>query len=460
MDESRLLKAPARLKSRLFLFAAVLSACAPAEPKLTPTAPAASFSETVKSVSQTRSLPTNQEIKLAEVGASSAGATDLAPIEFYHGAPIAAAERVYKTVGLLPDANDFKKDLQELRRLESLFNYDRTTASVSWAPSAPQLGTPLARLYPERARDLAPVFAIMQALQEQHFFWRARIDNVSLEDRRAAFRAVAAGDAVLTLALRDMKENDSKFFPTVLYIADQISSEMDRLAAALPPFLRRQLSFPYRHGSRFAYWAFQSRGWPGVNALFLEPPLSTAQVLHPEKYFLERQSPLRFFPARLLRRFQESAVVEQSMGEDAMIGLLAGDRPAKTAENIAAAWRGDQLFAFPDSGDLTTVWLSSWRTETQAEVFLRAYRIALERRHRIRFVSEAASAPLIASRRDQRGWLLERKNAVVLLVSTAPASRLAELAADAWQDLEIEPETTEMRFESARIAGQIPPTKR
>ncbi len=272
-----------------------------------------------------------------------------------------------------------------------------------------QVGAPLAILNAPKDREFAPVLAIVQALQEQHFHWRATIDKVALEDRRSAFRALATGDAALTLLTIGMRGEDLKLLPAQFGVATQIAGEIDKLAASLPDFLRRQLTFPYRHGSQFVYWAFKSKGWEGVDGLYANPPLSTSEILHPEKYFVERETPLRFFPAQLLRRFKESSIVEQSLGEDAIIGLLARDRSVPV--DIAAGWRGDQLFAFPESGNPTIIWFSSWRTEDQAHEFLLAYRAVLEARHRIRFNSAAGqrNGALIARARNQRGLVAPKE---------------------------------------------------
>jgi len=444
------------LAGRLLFIATLFPACTSSPSKfISPPAPA-SFPETVQSVAQTRGLEPKQDIKLAD-GARPNSAAALPPIDFYNGAPLVEVERVYKIIGLLPNASDFGRALTEYRLVERFITYDRATSSVSWTANAPQAGAPLAQLSADKSRDFVPVFAIVQALQEQHFGWRATIDKVALEDRRSAFRALAAGDAALTLLTTGAKEEEVNPMPAQLGIAAQIADEIDKLAASLPDFLRRQLTFPYRHGGQFVYWAFKAKGWQGVDGLYANPPLSTAEILHPEKYFVERETPLRFFPAQLLRRFRESPIVEQTLGEDAIIGLLMRDKSTKPPADMAAGWRGDQLFAFLQSGNPTIIWFSSWRTEDQAHGFFHAYRGVLEARHRLRFDAPASqtNGPLIARARDQRGWLLQKNGTVVLLVSTSAASRLGELAADAWTDLEIDKETMEMRFESARSGSAI-----
>jgi hypothetical protein len=234
---------------------------------------------------------------------------------------------------------------------------------------------------------------------------------------------------------------------------------LERWAGDLPDFLRRRLIFPYRYGGRFVYWAYNATGWQGVNSVYADPPLSSTEILHPEKYFIVREPPLRLFPPHLLRRFKQPAVIEQTLGEDAIAGLLIAARPAQAGEEIAAGWRGDQLFHFTENGGSLTLWFTSWRTEEQAGEFFRAYWAALEIRHRVRFQMAAPNAPALANARE-RGWLLQRIGDLVLLVSGSPASGLRELAAEAWKDLEVDKETVELRFDSAHAPAQFPPRSR
>jgi hypothetical protein len=454
VNEPSSLKRRDKLDGRLaltgcFLFFPLLFlACAFSEPKPIPAATDDNFSELLRSVVQTRGLALKQNISLASDSGQPAA---VAPHQIYSGAPIAQIEQAYKSVGLLPRSSDFTKELSEFRALQRLTTYDAAKSTVSWAPHTSRVAAALMKTDAESARDLAPVFAIVHALQEQHFRWRAVIDNVAPEDRRSAFRAVAAGDALLTLTARTMQKNDPQFAAAARKIGAQAAIEMERLANSLPVFLRRQLSFPYRAGSEFVYWAFRTRGWQGVNLLYANPPLSTAEILHPEKYFIKGEAPLRFFPPHLLHRFKTTAV-EQSLGEDTIVGLLAREQSQKMATEIGAAWRGDQLFAFPEQAGLTAVWFSSWETEAEAERFLHAYRAVLQAELGIRFQVQAGAdnATTMIARRDSRGWLLQRSAAVVLLVSASGSSRLLEIAADAWRDLEIDKEAPEVRFESAQ----------
>ena len=200
-------------------------------------------------------------------------------------------------------------------------------------------------------------------------------------------------------------------------------------------------------------WALKSRSWPGVNALYTNPPVSTAALLHPEKYFISAQRPLRFFPAALFSQANENLVVEQSLGEYLIRALLAGDSDAESAGEIAAAWRGDQLFTFQQSAQLETIWYSAWTSPQQAAQFQLAYKSLLERRQRIRFDDPSAlPMPLSLSgrTRDNRGVWLQARDSIVLLLSGIPMERLRERVDAAWRDLEIDTDPAGIRFDSVR----------
>ncbi|HLN86538.1 MAG TPA: hypothetical protein VK200_08740, partial [Candidatus Limnocylindrales bacterium] len=148
----------------------------------------------------------------------------------------------------------------------------------------------------------------------------------------------------------------------------------------------------------------------------------------------------------------EGLAVEQSLGEQLIRGLLAGEIDGKLASDTAAGWRGDELFAFLDGAQITTVWYSAWTSPNQAAAFLRVYQNILERRQRIRFErpSELSLHSLSGRTRDNRGVWLQAQGPVVLFLGGVPIDRLREIANEAWRDLEIESDPTAIRFDSVR----------
>jgi hypothetical protein len=432
----------------------ILASCITSEPRPLYRPAPAEFAGLAQDIARFRALPLKGNLTLAAGFADQPTRSDSnAPFE------LKQVEQAYKNIALLPNDADLAKALGEFRRLDQLFAYDGVTGTVALGPAAAKLGVPFEMTEPTLAREAPLGFAIATALQEQNFHWQENTDSIFMEDHRLALRALATGDAVVTLIARAVNRIDLTVDDLVR--AGRFASELEKAAARLPDFLRDKISFPYREGSQFVFWALKAKGWPGVDALYANPPLTTAAVLHPEKYFVLRERPLRFFPAALLRQAKDNLVVEQSLGEHLIRGLLANEIEPKLASDTAAAWRGDQLFAFKNGGQVSTVWYSAWSSANQAAAFQRAYRNVLERRQRVRFGAPAepamhSSHALSGRTRDNRAVWLQTEGPVVLLLSGLPIDRLGETVDEAWRDLEIESEPTTIRFDSVRPAKNRP----
>ena len=453
MDEAIRLKLPATLPRllispcRLLFLFITLTGCLSPEPKPFPAPSPDAFRELTRSVAEWRQLPLARPIRLQiQPGGMETGQTVFpSPINVPYPAQL---EHAYKAIGLLPNHVDFSTALAEYRKIVELISYDGPKDLVILSANAARLAAPLETSNPSAAHELPAVIGVMRALQERHFNWRERMNSSAFDDRRTALRAVATGDALLTAVSRGAGE---KLAPANLAALQQIAAAVDQLASHLPNFLRQQASFPYREGGQFVYWALAAKGWQGVDALYADPPHTTAQVLHPEKYFIERNPLTHFFPAALLRRLRTNSLVEDSIGELSIRTLLEGEHAQKYAADTAAKWRGDQLFSFQNDADLNTFWFSAWGEETAAEEFVRAYQKVIESRQRLRFdrVAQAKDLALIGMARDGRAWLLQARGPIVLVVQSATANRATELAEEAWRDLEIEAEPAAVRFESA-----------
>lgn len=423
-----------------------LAGCLSSEPRTTPSATPTGFAALAQEIAKFRELPLRRAVALTNFSAADAAADDYAPFQTQH------IERAYKAIGLLPSNVDLGKALIEYRRLERLVVYNEANAAAALAPNAALLGAPFEKSDPALAREAPLGFAIVAALQEQNFHWQGKITAINLEDRRLAFRALATGDAALTVIARAAGKNSGDLSGGDLLNAGKFAIELEKLAARLPNFLRHRLLFPYREGSQFTLWALKAKGWSGVNGVYANPPLSTAQILHPEKYFSRFEAPLEFFPAGLIRRMKAGPLVEQTIGEYLLRGMLANEHPIKVASSIAGAWRGDQLFAFQDGENFVTAWFSSWNAEHDAVAFQRNYRTVLEKRQRVRFDAPAGqTAPSFSGiSRDGRGVALQVNGPVVMFLSGVPANRLSAYAEEAWRDLEVDPDSTVLRFDSAR----------
>jgi hypothetical protein len=225
-------------------------------------------------------------------------------------------------------------------------------------------------------RRLTPANQIILAHELRHALQDQYADVGSLlskdvgdfDDRRMALMSLLEGDATLVM---------ERFLLRRLSFGG--GDEQDLSAFSMPappvpgapPVLRDQLMLPYLAGRDFALAIFRERGWDGIKAAWLQPPASTEQVLHPDK-FLAREPPqqleLPYAPrgGRLL--------AEGVLGE-LLTRTLLGET---IGHDAAAGWGGDLYRAWDVSGRTLLVWRSSWDTPADAAQFSSA----LEARYR------------------------------------------------------------------------------
>jgi hypothetical protein len=370
--------------------------------------------------------------------------------EEYGAQSLAAISRAYKRLGLLPESTDFTATLADYARLERIFYYEARKALVVITPDAAQLAQAMMAEPSRHSEQVPVVLALTRALQEQHFQWQEKLTRVSDEDHKLAFRALAAGDALLVGSIYLRESQPTAKSPDALQTMARWSTALDKRASHLPDLLRHKLVFPYRQGSRFVQWAYAAKAWQGVNVLFADPPLSTSQILHPEKYYVKRENPLYISSAGLARQMKESAVVDQTLGAYLIQFLLSSNLSSQAAGQISAAWTGDQLSAYSEGENVLTAWISAWRNDDDARLFYRTYQTALERRHRLRFAAPPGlNDTLQAATMGNGSMLLQRKGQFVLLLDGPSPARSRQLADDIWQSLDAESESIVIPFDSA-----------
>jgi hypothetical protein len=129
-----------------------------------------------------------------------------------------------------------------------------------------------------------PVMAheLTHALQDQHFNLR-RFEKWPHGDSDAelAAHALIEGDATLAMTIY-MAKNPLVALAFSRSLLTGVATEQYNQA---PRALRESLVFPYLQGSEWATQLFKRGGWTMVSNAFARLPLSSEQILHPEKYF-------------------------------------------------------------------------------------------------------------------------------------------------------------------------------
>jgi hypothetical protein len=168
---------------------------------------------------------------------------------------------------------------------------------------------------------------------------------------------------------------------TVTYSATQ---SMEQIRKA-PRYLRQMLVFPYVQGQQFCAAVYARGGFPALSTVYADPPSSTAQILHPEKYLnLPRENPIPVI-------FGNTAVQGEKPLADNVLGemgcrILFAQTDAETADQIATGWRGDRYLVYNDGKDI--VWKSYWSSPEAAKAAADAIEAMCSRRFNSFWVSE------------------------------------------------------------------------
>ncbi len=126
---------------------------------------------------------------------------------------------------------------------------------------------------------------LTHALQDQNFgLLKMALEMKDNDDRAAAASALIEGDA--TLVMSDYMVKDLTWQTLSDTVGYSVTQSMEEIRKA-PHFLREMLVFPYIKGQQFCAAVAARGGYPALSAVYANPPTSTAQILHPEKYFAE-----------------------------------------------------------------------------------------------------------------------------------------------------------------------------
>lgn len=130
---------------------------------------------------------------------------------------------------------------------------------------------------------------LVHALQDQHWDLAPRSKYVpGQDDRSTAFSALAEGDA--TSAMADLLVGGAKPGATALDLPDELYTDQviggmsAGPTASAPHVMRMSLAAPYIDGTLFVHALRRKGGWQAVNQAWENPPVTTEQVLHLDKW--------------------------------------------------------------------------------------------------------------------------------------------------------------------------------
>lgn len=198
------------------------------------------------------------------------------------------------------------------------------------------------------AEQITLYHELVHALQDQHFDLSHAFDwQPEATDAQAALHALAEGDA--TAAMTDVfavaQGLPPQQIPAGALKLDSALMQASPTLRDVPGVIARSMIAPYADGLAFVtYLREHAGGWAGVDAAFKRTPVSTEQLLHPDKYIAAE--PVAQVAAPEPPPGFEAKAFRDVMGEQGLRMLFEDWLPAPAAAKAASDWGGDRLAVF------------------------------------------------------------------------------------------------------------------
>ena len=289
-------------------------------------------------------------------------------------------ERVFRHLGILGPQQGYRELLVDLLTAQIAGFYDEDESELYLLDDLPGFSAD-----PTLAHEL------FHGIQDQlfdlgtiHGGWE------DADDALLAAAALIEGDAVAvmidyTIGGAISFTDIPNFQELAIEQMGAVDPEASGMPAEVPPFVIDVLLFPYLSGIGFVHFLKSAGGWELVNESYLDPPISSEQVIHPERY-VSRDHPT--WIQLDLSEIEGSGYVrsyDQVFGECQWRALLHQTGGGELAERAVLAatdgWDGDRLVALESPADeLVIIALSVWDGVQDAHEFASVFRRALELR--------------------------------------------------------------------------------
>ncbi|MCZ7648820.1 MAG: hypothetical protein M5U26_26775 [Planctomycetota bacterium] len=305
-------------------------------------------------------------------------------------------QKVYRAFGLIPAELDLNAYYPQLLTSQVGGFYEPKEKYLVLvndpegqnAQLAKQFGAELAG----RMDDMVMVHELTHALQDQHFDLSKYGHDAPLSDAAAAKLALIEGDAthvmyshffgmgmervpMVEASLKMMTRNPKD----LIAMMPEMPGAKEMMEA--PAIIRDSLLFSYMQGLEFVVAVRKAGGQKLLDYAFVkDPPKSTEQILHPEKWLARRDVPVGLEMPDLAGPLPGYAKVSQGtwgeFGVRVLLADLLGDAERAQAEKAAAGWGGDAFALYAKDKAEVLAWITEWDGEEEAREFEASTRAA------------------------------------------------------------------------------------
>ncbi|NPV58658.1 MAG: hypothetical protein HPY75_03205 [Actinobacteria bacterium] len=197
------------------------------------------------------------------------------------------------------------------------------------------------------------------------------------DDASFAATCLVEGDAMIASEFWLTEYVDvSEMLEMQLESGDYSSEVLD----SAPDYIRDGLLFPYTEGAEFVRYIHKRGGFAAVDAAFSDPPTTTEQIYHPEKY-VEGEGAVAVDLEDLSDTLGEGFELdyENVLGEFDVYELFKPYMREKAATRAAEGWGGNNYHYYSNGGGgKLLVQEYAWDSEKDAQEFASAYLVYVE----------------------------------------------------------------------------------
>jgi hypothetical protein len=193
-------------------------------------------------------------------------------------------------------------------------------------------------------------------------------------ERCAAVHALLEGDASLTQQDWFTQYATAQDYTDIMNFYNGLKMPIYDSA---PDYMKEDFMFPYTTGQKFVEHIYNLGGWEAVDAVYADVPVSTEQIMHPERYPDDKPVPVELADATTALGDGWQEIDRGVMGEwyTYLIlskGLDTGYRlDTDTASTASEGWGGDTYAAYYNEQNAEPVMVVSyeWDTLSDADEF-------------------------------------------------------------------------------------------
>jgi len=297
-------------------------------------------------------------------------------------ADIQRQQRLFRAFDMLSAEDELQAIYEELYASQVAGYYDSEAKYLSVIAPAGRSARPSLPLLDQ----IVFVHEYVHALQDQHFDLTAYLGGEGAEvrgDELLARLALVEGDATLIMNVYTQRVSAANPLGALIQIAQAgVQNPALIIPPSAPPIVQRQLLWPYEQGEAFVRELFRQGGWEAVNAAYANPPRTTEQVFHPQKYLDGEEGQPVSLPDASAALGQGWALAEEGvLGQFYLREWLRTQLEREQAHTAAAGWGGDTYHLYEDgAGRFAIAFASVWDSAAEQAEFAAALRAMLEAR--------------------------------------------------------------------------------